>query len=245
VRRSLVILALACVLQAACTPSRDAVSSLTSPSARPYTAAEAAEIVVPNVDGFDLPEARASLVSAGLGVFPVYLASEDVPQGTVLWTSPAHGVNVDASTFVEVSVSAGPEPPGGITWVAILFKHHRRAFVGNYRGPSSGAVVAISSDAERGRWQQELEAASEGRSFRLVQCEKTPSELRRIQRQLLPLVESGELEGEGVSGWGVQPRTCSVVLQGLLRPSTIERICALYGDAVMVVDGVPPATALG
>lgn len=127
--------------------------------------------------------------------------------------------------------------------MASVFEHHRGAFIGNYRGPNSEGMVAIGSDADRARWQEELQAASEGRTFRLVQCDRTASELRTIYRNLLPLIESGEIKSTA-AGWGVDGRSCSVLLSGSFPPSSIEQLHTIFGNAVTIVDGVPPAVRL-
>ena len=216
----------------------------TSPPRHPYPAqSPSAKLVVPDVRSLSFTQARAALVRAGLGAVPVYLASDDVPRGVVFRTQPAPDVIVNGTTFVEAWVSAGPEPEGGIGWVASVFEHRPGAFIGNYRGPNSEAIVAIGSDADRARWQKELQAASEGRIFRLVQCDRTVTELRSTFRNLLPLIETGEIKSTG-AGWGVDGRSCSVLLRGSFPPSSIEQVHTMFGNAVTIVDGLPPAVRL-
>jgi hypothetical protein len=245
-RRLEYIVALTLVLLAACTSHGEAPSMAvsTSPPRHPFPAQRpSAQLVVPDVRSLSFAEARTALVRAGLGVVPVYLASADVPRGVVLGIQPAPDVVVNGTTFVETTVSAGPEPAGGISWVASVFEHHQRAFIGNYRGPNSEGMVAIGSGSDRARWQKELQAASEGRTFRLVQCDRTASELRTISRKFLGLIETGEIKSRG-AGWGVDPRSCSVLLQGSFPASSIEQVHTMFGDAVTIVDGVPPAVRL-
>lgn len=245
-RRREHVVALMLVLLSACTSQGEAPSMAlsTSPPRHPYPAQmPSAQLVVPDVRSHSFAEARAALVRAGLGVLPVYLASDDVPRGVVIGIQPAPGVIVNGTTFVEAVVSAGPEPAGGIGWVASVFEHRPGAFIGNYRGSNSEAIVAIGSDADRAQWQRVLQAASEGRIFRLVQCDRTVTELRTIYRGFLPLIESGEIESTG-AGWGVDPRSCSVLLSGSFPPSSIEQVHTMFGNAVTIVDGVPPAVRL-
>ena len=159
-----------------------------SPPRHPYPAqSPSAKLVVPDVRSLTASPRPAPRSSArGSVPFPVYLASDDVPRGVVFRTQPAPDVIVNGTTFVEAWVSAGPEPAGGIGWVASVFEHRPGAFIGNYRGPNSEAIVAIGSDADRAQWQRVLQAASEGRIFRLVQCDRTVTELRTIYRRFLP-----------------------------------------------------------
>ena len=93
-----------------------------SPPRHPYPAQRpSVKLVVPDVRSLSFAEARAALARAGLGAVPVYLASDDVPRGVVFRTQPAPDVIVNGTTFVEAWVSAGPEPAGGIGWVAASF----------------------------------------------------------------------------------------------------------------------------
>lgn len=245
-RRREHVVALMLVLLSACTSQGEAPSMAlpTSPPRHPYPAqSPSAKLVVPDVRSLSFTQARAALVRAGLGAVPVYLASDDVPRGVVFRTQPAPDVIVNGTTFVEAWVSAGPEPAGGIGWVASVFEHRPGAFIGNYRGPNSEAIVAIGSDADRAQWQRVLQAASEGRIFRLVQCDRTVTELRTIYRRFLPLIETRQIKSTG-AGWGVDPRSCSVLLSGSFPPSSIEQVHTMFGNAVTIVDGVPPAVRL-
>jgi hypothetical protein len=246
VRRPGYIVALTLVLLAACTPLDEPrpMAVTASPPRHPYPAqSPSARLAVPDVRSLSFAEARTALVRAGLGVVPLYVASDDAPGGVVLGIQPAPDVVVNGTTFVQATISAGPEPAGGIGWVASVFEHHRGAFIGNYRGPNSEAMVAIGSDADRARWQKELRVASEGRIFRLVQCDRTSSELRTISRTLFRLIERREIKFTAAS-WGVNGRSCSVLLSGSFPASSIEQLHTMFGNAVTIVDGVPPSVRL-
>lgn len=75
------VVALMLVLFPPATPHREAPSMALSTSLprHPYpTQSPSARLTVPDVRSLSIAEARAALARAGLGVVPVYLASDDL-----------------------------------------------------------------------------------------------------------------------------------------------------------------------
>ena len=66
-------------------------------------------IAVPDVVGATEDQARATLTNEGLQPQFEQVASEDVPEGTVVSTDPAAGTEVERSSTVQVAVSSGPD----------------------------------------------------------------------------------------------------------------------------------------
>ncbi|HVL82016.1 MAG TPA: PASTA domain-containing protein, partial [Actinomycetota bacterium] len=72
------------------------------------------QVVIPEVAGQPLPEARATLEGVGLTVAEVlFRATEEVAPGTVLRTDPPAGSSVDGGSPVSMVVAAGVDDGGG------------------------------------------------------------------------------------------------------------------------------------
>ncbi len=68
------------------------------------------QIPVPDVVGQNIETAKQTMLDAGLGYNTVQVQSSK-PAGTVVSTNPGAGANVDPSTYVMLSYSAGPPQP--------------------------------------------------------------------------------------------------------------------------------------
>lgn len=199
---------------------------------------------VPDLSGLTVAEAETALNELGLGSIHVYLASDTIAQGTVSETTPEPGTKVHVGTSVELYVSAGPASrDAGFGWIERVFASDPGALIGMYRGPDGQGMAAISRGEDLEFWRSRLRNASDGRSFTVVGCPTTWSELEAVTDELLRLVNSGEPSGL-VAGFAVEPRACSVLVEGTFTPETIDLLRSLFGDEVTLVDGVEPAVVL-
>jgi hypothetical protein len=197
-------------------------------------------VQVPSLEGLTLNEAKTVLSKVGLDIAPVYLANDSVESGKVTSLEPEPGSRVLASTSVIAYISSGPDN-GGFAWAGSIVKQNPDVFLGSYRGPDGFPVLAAGPDADLADWRATLDPTHEG-TFALVPCPVGPDRLRKIESDVRTLVEGGAIEG-GI-GFGLDPRTCSVQVEGSFSPPELQLLRDRFGDLVTIVDGIKIA-ALG
>jgi hypothetical protein len=196
---------------------------------------ESVRVRVPNLEGLPLDEATTLLASLGLDVAPVYLANDSDLPGVITELEPKPGTRVEGETSVIVYVSAGPDG-GGFAWAGSIVTENPGVFVGSYRGSDSFPVLAVGPDADLVEWHAALDATSNGRRFDLVRCSVEPERLREVERELRALMDNGAVEGD--SAFGVDARTCSVLLEGALSTESIHLLREQFGTLITIVDGM-------
>ncbi len=217
------------------------LSSTTSPTPDSQTSssvAGSAAVRLPDLAGSSFAEAEAELDKLGLASTVVYLASDVIQQGVVTGTTPEPRALIDGGTSVELHVSAGPAMnEAGFGWIQRVFDADPGVLVGLYRGPNSQGVAAISDDADPDLWRSRIEDVSNGRPFTVTVCPTTKAELDDVSARFHRMIDAGQIVASGVA-FGVDPRTCSVLLEGSFTPGTIQQLETVFGESITIVDGV-------
>jgi hypothetical protein len=205
-------------------PSVQASATADIPSPAPKT-------VVPQLATLTVGEVDKRLAAAGLVPILRYEPGVISGLGTVVGTDPPAGAQVRAGDVVTVLIAGQPGPT-----LEDYIAAHRETFVGIGVDTNGVIVVAIHQQADLTKEVSELSRLAGGRSYRVLSCGRSFTDLQRVQ---LELARRDFVPGADKLAFGtaIDPLACAVRLTIELTDAEVAQLTQKYQGALVIQKG--------